>query len=122
MIEYAPKEQGFKHIVASRTGRQRDLRRRARPPEMAAAYTDSAGPALSALREFNTFQLFKKTSDGRLGVEEYAKRFKLADWKDATPGPRRRALANLDPDWSSMDGFACPFPSVSGIGVTIKVW
>ena len=44
---------------------------------MAAAYTDSAGPALSALREFNTFHLFKKTSNWRLGVEEYAKKFEV---------------------------------------------
>ena len=120
VLEYAPKEQRYKHII-SRLKRMPVFFEHAKmqlldspeiwnkvaqeenegnialvdkeirggvPPDMAADYTNAAGPALTALREFNTFlseQLSKKTADWRLGEDKYAKKFKLVVGTDATP-------------------------------------
>ncbi|HEV2201324.1 MAG TPA: DUF885 domain-containing protein [Bryobacteraceae bacterium] len=52
--------------------------RAAAPEARKAAYGKAAGPAITALRDFNTFlkgTLSKKTSDWRLGKEKYARKF-----------------------------------------------
>src|SRR5215471_12735206 len=52
--------------------------RQAAPEALKASYDAAAGPALAALKDLNTFladTLSKKTSDWRLGKENYAKKF-----------------------------------------------
>jgi uncharacterized protein (DUF885 family) len=120
VLEYAPKEQRYKHLIArlkripvffehaksqlqdspgiwnkvaqeendGNIGLVDKVLRAGVPREMAAEYAAAAEPALTALREFNTFlveQLSKKPADWRLGEDKYARKFKLAVGTDATP-------------------------------------
>jgi len=120
VLEYAPKEQRFKHIMA-RLKRMPNFFEQAKqqlvdapeiwnktaqeenegnigiidkeirsgvPKGMEKEYDAVAGPALIALREFNTFlanDLSKKTSDWRLGAEKYAKKFRYGVGTDLKP-------------------------------------
>ena len=62
--------------------------RAAAPPELKAAYEAAAGKAIAALKDFNTYlaeTLSKKTSDWRLGKENYARKFSFALAVDKTP-------------------------------------
>lgn len=62
--------------------------RAAAPEAQKAAYGKAAGPAIAALRDFNTFlkgTLSKKTSDWRLGKEKYARKFEYVLAVGKTP-------------------------------------
>jgi len=58
------------------------------PSELKTAYDEAAGPALTALRDFNNYlknELAKRPNDWRLGKEKYAKKFRLALASSRTP-------------------------------------
>jgi len=63
--------------------------RQAAPDALKSSYDAAAGPALAALKDLNAFlagPLSKKTSDWRLGKENYARKFAYVLATDATPG------------------------------------
>ena len=130
ILEYAPKEQRFRHIVKrlekmpalfdqaktnlvdapdvwNRVAREendgtiglidKDLRAGA-PEAQKADYDRAATGALAALKGFNTFlekELSKKTSDWRLGKENYAKKF---EYVLATGKAPEQLLAEAEKD------------------------
>jgi uncharacterized protein (DUF885 family) len=62
--------------------------RQAAPDALKSSYDAAAGPALAALKDLNAFlagPLSKKTSDWRLGKENYARKFAYVLATDATP-------------------------------------
>jgi uncharacterized protein (DUF885 family) len=62
--------------------------RQAAPAALKASYDAAAGPAIEALKNLNTFladTLSKKTSDWRLGKENYARKFSYVVASDKTP-------------------------------------
>jgi len=62
--------------------------RKAAPDALKTSYDAAAGPALTALKDLNTFlaeTLSKKTSDWRLGKEKYAQKFAYVLATDKTP-------------------------------------
>jgi len=62
--------------------------RQAAPGALKSSYDAAAGPALAALKDLNAFlagPLSKKTSDWRLGKENYARKFAYVLATDATP-------------------------------------
>ena len=62
--------------------------RQAAPGALKPSYDAAAGPALAALKDLNAFlagPLSKKTSDWRLGKENYARKFAYVLATDATP-------------------------------------
>lgn len=86
--------------------------RKAVPQTLKADYDRAAGEALTALRDFNTFlkdTLSKKTSDWRLGKENYARKFALVLATDKTP---EQLLAEAETDLKAtrteMESLAAP--------------
>jgi len=72
--------------------------RQAAPDTLKSSYAAAAGPALAALKDLNTFladTLSKKTSDWRLGKENYAKKFAYVVATGATP---EQLLADAEKD------------------------
>jgi len=62
--------------------------RDAAPPELREAYDNAADPALASLRGLSDFlqnNLSRRTSDWRLGAENYARKFQYVLATDATP-------------------------------------
>jgi uncharacterized protein (DUF885 family) len=71
------------------------------PDAQKADYAKAAGPALAALRDFNTYlekTLSKKESDWRLGKEKYARKFQYTLATDKTP---EQLLAAAEADLKS---------------------
>jgi uncharacterized protein (DUF885 family) len=72
------------------------------PDSIKADYDKAAGPALAAIKDFNTYletTLSKKTSDWRLGKEKYAKKFQYVIDIGKTP---EELLAGAEADLRSM--------------------
>jgi uncharacterized protein (DUF885 family) len=72
--------------------------RQAAPDALKSSYAAAAGPALAALKDLNTFladTLSKKTSDWRLGKENYAKKFAYVVATGSTP---EQLLADAEKD------------------------
>jgi uncharacterized protein (DUF885 family) len=72
--------------------------RQAVPPTLKSQYDAAAGPAVTALKDLNTFlsdTLSKKTSDWRLGKEKYARKFAYVLATDKTP---EQLLAEAEKD------------------------
>jgi uncharacterized protein (DUF885 family) len=72
--------------------------REAVPDALKSSYAAAAAPALAALKDLNTFlagPLSKKTSDWRLGKENYAKKFAYVVATGTTPG---QLLADAEKD------------------------
>ena len=72
--------------------------RKAAPDALKTAYDAAAGPALTALKDLNTFladTLSKKTSEWRLGKEKYAQKFAYVLATDKTP---EQLLAEAEKD------------------------
>ena len=71
------------------------------PDAQRSAYDAAAGPAIDALKNFNTFlanDLSKKTSDWRLGKEKYARKFQYVLSTGKTP---EQLLAEAEADLKS---------------------
>jgi uncharacterized protein (DUF885 family) len=72
--------------------------RQAAPDALKPSYGSAAGPAIAALKSLNTFladTLSKKTSDWRLGKENYARKFAYVVAADKTP---EQLLAEAESD------------------------
>src|SRR4029077_16884049 len=72
--------------------------RKAAPEALKASYDAAATPAIAALKDLNAFlagPLSKKTSDWRLGKDNYAQKFAYVLATDATP---EQLLADAEKD------------------------